>query len=99
MDLTVDIGGVVLRNPIVAASGCYNRGAEYGKIIDVSAYGAVTLKSITRLPRLGNDMPRVLATPAGLLNAIGLQGPGIEYFFAHEAPTLGSVPTAVIASV
>jgi len=99
MDLTVDIGGVVLRNPIVAASGCYNRGAEYGNIIDVSAYGAVTLKSITRLPRLGNDMPRVLATPAGLLNAIGLQGPGIEYFIAHEAPNLGSVPTAVIASV
>jgi len=99
MELTVDLGGAVLRNPVIAASGCYNRGAEYGRIVDVSAYGAVTLKSITRLPRLGNDMPRVLSTPAGLLNAIGLQGPGIEYFLAHEAPKLSTVPTAVIASV
>jgi len=99
MDLTVSIGGAILRNPIIAASGCYNRGAEYGRIVDVAAYGAVTLKSITRSPRLGNDMPRVLATPAGLLNAIGLQGPGIDHFIANEAPKLGSVPTAVIASV
>ena len=99
MDLTVDIGGAVLRNPIIAASGCYNRGAEYGRIVDVGAYGAVTLKSVTREPRLGNEMPRVLSTPAGLLNAIGLQGPGIEHFLAHDAATLASVPTAVIASV
>jgi dihydroorotate dehydrogenase (NAD+) catalytic subunit len=99
MDMTVDIGGAVLANPTIAASGCYNRGAEYGRIVDVSAYGAVTIKSITRLPRLGNDMPRVLATPAGMLNAIGLQGPGIDYFIANEAKKLASVPTAIIGSV
>lgn len=99
IDTTVDIGGAVLRNPIIAASGCYNRGAEYGKIIDVAAYGAVTLKSITREPRLGNNMPRVLSTPGGMLNAIGLQGPGIDYFMEVEAPKLASVPTAIIASV
>lgn len=99
MDMTVDIGGAVLRNPVIAASGCYNRGVEYGRVIDIAAYGAVTLKSITRLPRLGNDMPRVLSTPGGLLNAIGLQGPGIEYFMANDAPKLAALPTAVIASV
>jgi dihydroorotate dehydrogenase (NAD+) catalytic subunit len=99
LDTRVAIGSAVLRNPTIAASGCYNRGAEYGAITDVSRYGAVTLKSITRHPRLGNDMPRIATTPAGMLNAIGLQGPGIEYFLAHEAAKLASVPTAVIASV
>ncbi len=98
-DLRVAIGTAVLRNPIIAASGCYNRGAEYGQIVDVSKYGAVTLKSVTRFPRLGNDMPRVFPTPSGLLNAIGLQGPGIDHFLKHDAPKLAEVPTAVIASV
>jgi dihydroorotate dehydrogenase (NAD+) catalytic subunit len=98
-DMTVRLGSAVLKNPVIAASGCYNRGAEYGRIVDVSTYGAVTLKSITREPRLGNAMPRVLSTPSGLLNAIGLEGPGIEHFMAHDAAQLASVPTAVIASV
>ncbi len=98
-DTRVKIGSAVLRNPTIAASGCYNRGAEYGKITDVSGYGAVTLKSITKLPRLGNDMPRIATTPAGMLNAIGLQGPGIAHFLAHDAPKLAEVPTAIIASV
>lgn len=99
LDLSIGLGSLRLRNPIIAASGCYNRGVEYGRIMDVSAYGAVTLKSVTREPRLGNEMPRLLSTPGGLLNAIGLQGPGIDYFLEHDAPKLTSVPTAVIASV
>ena len=98
-DMRVAIGSAVLRNPVIAASGCYNRGVEYGRITDVSRYGAITLKSITRNPRLGNDMPRIAAAPGGMLNAIGLQGPGIEHFLAHDAPKLADVPTAVIASV
>lgn len=98
-DLSVDIGRATLANPLIAASGCYNQGAEFGRIIDVTAYGAITLKSITRDPRLGNSMPRIALTPSGMLNAIGLQGPGIDYFVAHQAPKLASVPTAVIASV
>jgi dihydroorotate dehydrogenase (NAD+) catalytic subunit len=99
VDLSVDIGGAQLANPLIAASGCYNRGAEYGRIIDVRAYGAIALKSITREPRLGNEMPRIASAPAGLLNAIGLQGPGIEHFLAKDAPELARVPTAIIASV
>ena len=99
LDLRVKIGTATLKNPVIAASGCYNRGDEYGQIVDVSQYGAITLKSVTRAPRLGNDMPRVFPTPSGLLNAIGLQGPGIEHFLAHVAPELDRVPTAVIASV
>ncbi|MDQ6824946.1 MAG: dihydroorotate dehydrogenase [Candidatus Eremiobacteraeota bacterium] len=99
LDLRLRIGTAVLKNPVIAASGCYNRGAEYARIVDVSQYGAITLKSVTREPRLGNDMPRIMSTPGGMLNAIGLQGPGIEHFIAHEAPKLSTVPTAIIASV
>ena len=98
-DLSVDIGRVTLSSPLIAASGCYNRGAEFARIVDVGAYGAITLKSITRDPRLGNAMPRIALTPSGMLNAIGLQGPGIDYFIEHEAPKLASVTTKVIASV
>jgi len=99
LDLRLRIGTAVLKNPVIAASGCYNRGAEYARIVDVSQYGAITLKSVTREPRLGNDMPRIMSTPGGMLNAIGLQGPGIEHFIAHEAPKLSTIPTAIIASV
>ncbi len=99
LDTTVKLGSAVLKNPVIAASGCYNRGEEFGEIIDLAAWGAITLKSITRHPRLGNDMPRVFPTPSGLLNAIGLQGPGIDFFLKHVAPELAHVPTAVIASV
>ncbi len=99
IDTRVAIGSAILRNPTIAASGCYNRGAEYGKIADVSRYGAITLKSVTKAPRLGNDMPRIATTPGGMLNAIGLQGPGIAHFLAHDALKLADVPTAVIASV
>lgn len=99
VDLAVRIGALALRNPVIAASGCYNKGTEYARVVDISAYGAITLKSVTREPRLGNEMPRVRLTPSGMLNAIGLQGPGIEHFLVHEAGELPGIPTAVIASV
>jgi dihydroorotate dehydrogenase (NAD+) catalytic subunit len=99
MDTKIRIGTATLKNPVIAASGCYNRGAEYARVTDIGAYGAITIKSITSQPRLGNAMPRVMPVPGGLLNAIGLQGPGIDYFLANEAPKLASAPTAIIASV
>ena len=99
VDQTTRLGAAELKNFVIAASGCYNRGAEFARVTDVGAYGAITLKSVTREPRLGNGMPRVLPTPSGLLNAIGLQGPGIDHFLAHDATRLADVPTAVIASV
>ncbi len=98
-DTSVDIGRLRLANPTIAASGCYNRGAEFSRIVDISAYGAITLKSVTREPRLGNAMPRLALTPAGMLNAIGLEGPGIEHFVKHEAPKLAGASTTIIASV
>ena len=95
----IRIGSATLKNPVIAASGCYNRGDEFARITDVAAYGAITIKSITRHPRLGNSMPRVMPVPGGLLNAIGLQGPGIDHFLAHDAPQFATMPTAIIASV
>lgn len=99
VDMSVRIGAAKLKNPVIAASGCYNRGAEYARVTDIGEYGAITIKSITSQPRLGNSMPRVMPVPGGLLNAIGLQGPGIEHFLAHDAHELAEVPTAIIASV
>ena len=99
VETSVRIGAATLKNPVIAASGCYNRGAEYARVTDVGAYGAITIKSVTGQPRLGNEMPRVVPVPGGLLNAIGLQGPGIEHFLAHEAHKLATMPTPIIASV
>jgi dihydroorotate dehydrogenase (NAD+) catalytic subunit len=99
IDTSVRIGSATLKNPVIAASGCYNRGADFARVTDITAYGAITIKSVTRQPRLGNSMPRVIPVPGGLLNAIGLQGPGIEHFLAHEAAKIAGMPTPIIASV
>jgi dihydroorotate dehydrogenase (NAD+) catalytic subunit len=99
VDTRVRLGTATLKNPVIAASGCYNGGAEFARVTDIAAYGAITIKSIASQPRLGNSMPRVMPVPGGLLNAIGLQGPGIDYFVANEAPKLAKAPTAIIASV
>jgi len=84
-DLTVDLAPknpreLVLQNPVIAASGCFGYGNEYASIIDVQRLGAFVSKGITPRPRSGNPMPRITETPAGMLNAIGLQNPGIHGF-------------------
>lgn len=84
-DTTVDLAPrnpreLVLRNPVIAASGCFGYGQEYAQIIDVQRLGAFVSKGITPKPRAGNAMPRAVETPAGMLNAIGLQNPGIRGF-------------------
>ncbi|MDQ4100113.1 MAG: dihydroorotate dehydrogenase [Chloroflexota bacterium] len=84
-DLTVDLAPsnpreLVLRNPVIAASGCFGYGNEYATIVDIQRLGAFVSKGITPRPRSGNPMPRITETPAGMLNAIGLQNPGIHGF-------------------
>lgn len=84
-DLSVDLAPrnpreLVLRNPVIAASGCFGYGTEYANVMDVQRLGAFVSKGITPLPRNGNAMPRITETPAGMLNAIGLQNPGIRSF-------------------
>ena len=76
--LTVNLGGLELSYPTLMGSGCYGSGEEFAPLADLSKVGAIVLKSVTRLPRLGNPMPRIVHTPAGMLNAIGLQNPGLD---------------------
>src|SRR3954470_16141347 len=85
VDLSVDLAPgnireLKLRNPIIAASGCFGYGEEYAGVIDVQRLGAFVSKGITPRRRKGNPMPRIVETPSGMLNAIGLQNPGIQGF-------------------
>ncbi len=98
-DLSVAIGALQLRIPTLMGSGCYGSGSEYAPFVDLALIGGVVLKSVTRLPRLGNPPPRLVTTPSGLLNAIGLQNPGIEAYLAKDVPSFADRPCAVVGSV
>ena len=99
VDLSVTIGKLRLPYPTLMGSGCYGSGEEFAPFVDLSRIGAVVLKSVTRAPRLGNPTPRLVHTPAGMLNAIGLQNPGIDWYLAHEVAKFASRPCAVVGSV
>jgi len=99
MNLSVAVGPLVLKNPIVAASGTFGYGREAADFGDVSRLGAVVGKSITLEPRRGNPPPRIAETAAGMLNSIGLANPGIDAFLADELPAMRSLGTAVIVNV
>jgi dihydroorotate dehydrogenase (NAD+) catalytic subunit len=98
-DLSVTIAGVRLRNPVIAASGTFGYGREYAGIIDVSRLGGICTKGLTLNPRPGNTGIRVWETPAGLLNSIGLENPGIAAFMEKELPYMRKLGPAVIANL
>ncbi|MGH8930693.1 MAG: dihydroorotate dehydrogenase [Egibacteraceae bacterium] len=97
VDLRVRLGPLALRNPIVTASGCFGSGQEIDRFFDIASLGAVVVKSITLEPRLGLPTPRMVETASGMLNAIGLQNPGIDRWLASDLPWLVArgVPTIV----
>jgi dihydroorotate dehydrogenase (NAD+) catalytic subunit len=97
--LATKIGKLELAYPTLMGSGCYGSGEEFAPYVDLSKIGAIVLKSVTRLPRLGNPTPRLVHTPAGMLNAIGLQNPGIEWYLARELHKYADRPCKVIGSV
>jgi dihydroorotate dehydrogenase (NAD+) catalytic subunit len=97
--LSVRIGKLQLAYPTLGASGCYGSGEEYAPFVDLSRIGGVVLKSVTRHPRLGNATPRLVHTPGGMLNAIGLQNPGIDHYLEHDVAKFANRPCAVIGSV
>jgi dihydroorotate dehydrogenase (NAD+) catalytic subunit len=97
--LAVRLGTLALEYPTVMGSGCYGSGEEFSPFVDLSKLGAIVLKSVTRLPRLGNPTPRLVHTPAGMLNAIGLQNPGIDWYLEHEVGKYAARPCPVIGSV
>ena len=98
-DLSVIIGGVRLKNPVIAASGTFGYGAEYQAITDVSALGGICTKGLTLAPREGNAGRRLHETPAGLMNSIGLENPGIPAFLAQELPRMLGLGPAVIVNL
>ncbi len=87
-DLSVDVGGMQLSNPVIAASGTFGFGREYERLVEVNRLGAVCTKAITLVPREGNPTPRLWETPSGLLNSIGLQNPGVEVFLRDVLPEM-----------
>ncbi|MFZ3129922.1 MAG: dihydroorotate dehydrogenase [Desulfosporosinus sp.] len=99
VDFTTVLAGITLRNPVLTCSGTYGFGEEYAAYCPPEALGGITLKGITPLPRLGNAVPRLAETPAGLLNAVGLENPGLEEFLRSYLPKVRKMPTAVIANI
>lgn len=98
-DLSVELGRLKLAYPTLMGSGCYGSGEEFAPFADLTKIGGVVLKSVTRAPRLGNPVPRLVHTPAGMLNAIGLQNPGIEWYLQHDVAKFAGKPYRVIGSV
>ena len=98
-DLTVAIGGLVLKNPVMTASGTFGYGEEYAPYCDLSRLGAVVVKGLSLEPRPGNQPPRIIETPSGMLNAVGLQNVGVRAFLSEKLPFLRRCDTAVIANI
>ena len=98
-DISTRLGKLELSVPTLMGSGCYGSGEEYAPFIDLARIGGVVLKSVTRLPRLGNDPPRLVPVASGLLNAIGLQNPGIDSYLENDVAKFAERPCAVIGSV
>lgn len=86
--LQVELCGLKLDNPIIPASGCFGYGKEFAELYDINILGSFSFKGTTVEPRFGNPAPRIAETPAGMLNAVGLQNPGIDHVIAHELPEM-----------
>jgi dihydroorotate dehydrogenase (NAD+) catalytic subunit len=97
--LNIELPGLSLKNPIMPASGCFGFGREYSQFYDLSVLGAIMIKATTLEPRFGNPTPRVAETSAGMLNAIGLQNPGLEKVVSEELPWLSQYDVPIIANV
>ena len=98
MNLGVTLGRLKLRNPILVASGTFGYARELQDVVYFSQLGGIIPKTVTRLPRPGNKPPRTVETTGGMLNAIGLDNDGIDYFLQHHVPYLRTLPTAVLAT-
>lgn len=97
--LAVELPGLSLKNPIIPASGCFGFGREFADYYDLSLLGSIAIKAATQEPRYGNPTPRVAETPAGMLNAIGLQNPGVEQILEGELKWLERYDVPIIANV
>ena len=98
-DLSLDLCGVKLKNPIIAASGTFGFGREYDELYDIGQLGGISVKGLSLLPRTGNPPSRIAETPSGMLNSVGLQNPGVESFIENDLPWLLTKNVAVIANI
>ena len=98
-DLSVKIGSLTLKNPVIAASGCFGYGLEYASAVDISALGGVAVKGLFLNEREGHAPPRIVETPAGMLNAIGLQGIGVHRFISERMPDLRKTGATTIVNI
>jgi dihydroorotate dehydrogenase (NAD+) catalytic subunit len=98
-DLSVALGSLLLKNPILVASGTFGYAREMEGIVDFSRLGGIIPKTVTRRSRAGNAPPRTIETPSGMLNAIGLDNDGIDHFLAHDLPYLRTLPSAVLVNI
>ena len=99
MNMKVNLAGVELKNPVMTASGTFGSGAEYGEMVDLNRLGAVVTKGVANVPWPGNPTPRIAETYGGMINAIGLQNPGIEVFAKRDIPFLKQYDTRIIVNV
>ena len=97
--LSVNIGGIQMRNPVMTASGTFGYGSEYTEFVDLNRLGAVVVKGVTSVPWPGNPMQRIMETPSGMLNAIGLQNVGVDGFILEKLPYLRDFDVPVIVNV
>ena len=95
----VNIAGVILKNPVMTASGTFGSGMEYAEFVDLNGLGAVVTKGVANVPWEGNPTPRIQETYGGMLNAIGLQNPGIDVFIQRDIPFLKQFDTKIIVNV
>lgn len=99
IDLAVQIGSVTLRAPVMTASGTAGHGLELAPYVDLTRLGAVVVKSLSAEPWPGNPAPRLIGAPQGMLNAVGLQGPGLQHWLEHDLPALRAAGATVVASI
>ena len=99
VDLSVELAGVSLKNPVVVASGTFGFGREYSQFYDLGELGGICAKGLTLRPREGNPAPRIAETPMGILNSVGLENPGVDAFISEELPFLRQFDTKIIANI
>lgn len=97
--IMINVGGLCLKNPVIAASGTFGFGREFSLYYDLSLLGGISVKGLTLEPRMGNKTPRICETPSGILNSVGLQNPGVHEFVKNEIPFLRQYDTKIIANV
>lgn len=99
IDLSQNIAGIKLKNPVIAASGTFGFGREHAEYMDLNRLGGIAVKGLTLKPRQGNKPPRIAETPSGMLNSVGLQNPGVHAFIKNEIPFLRQFDIAIIANI